>query len=363
LKTKPLFAWYIGFLLLVLAAALAWSWFGRMDVVVRANALIRPTGDISTVKNAVGGQVALKTFSKGRRVAKGELLFKIDATPFDVELRNSETRLARVEARRRELALYSGALDAGENIVPKGEAAAFARALVYFSDVERLDLAHTKAQEAWQKEKSLPSSMTLPQKLRDLEFEERRTRIDSEGYEAQARLKLREDLEATEQEFEGLGKRVAELRSLIRDCEVRSPIAGVVEELMKLNSGDHLFVGEELLRIVPEGEGGLNLELRVDARDIAGIREGMRVSLRFPGLPPSKYGTLEGRIDRVPADAGAETGTSLFYSLDASLAKSYLESRAGERVLLKPGMSADARIIVKSERILQLILEKLDFLS
>lgn len=174
---------------------------------------------------------------------------------------------------------------------------------------------------------------------------------------------MNDECEVSERELEAQGKRVAGLRSLIGESETRAPIAGCVEELMKLNSGDHVFAGEEILRIVPEGSGDLKLELRVDAREMAGLRAGMPVSLRFPGLPPSKYGLAEGLIDRVPSDASADGGNVVYFSLDAHLGKSFLESRGGERVLLKAGMSADARIIVKRERILQLILEKLDFIS
>jgi len=144
---------------------------------------------------------------------------------------------------------------------------------------------------------------------------------------------------------------------------VRSPIAGRVEELRRLDAGDNLFAGEEVLRVVPERSGGLDLQLRVDPRDIAELRQGMAIVLKFPGLPPSQYGTVGARVTRVPADANTSSAGTAFFDVEATLDRAFVENRRGERVELIPGMVAEARIVVKRERILRLILEKLDFLT
>ena len=65
----------------------------------------------------------------------------------------------------------------------------------------------------------------------------------------------------------------------------------------------------------------------------------------------------------MPADANASSGGTAFFDVEATLDRAFVENRRGERVELIPGMVAEARIVVKRERILRLILEKLDFLT
>lgn len=363
LKTSSLFAAYLAFLVLVVGVAAGWAWFGQMDVIVEASAVIRPVGDVSVVKNASSGRVLRKSFANGALVAKGDILWEIENTALSADRANAESRLARDRERMRELEVFSRAIAAGRDSVAPSDENAYAMALVYFSDVERLELALAQASEASARESALPPAMSLPQRRMDLEDAEKKAGMELDAYKAQARLKLDADLEATRNEMDELQKSAADLGAASEACVVRSPIAGRVEELRRLDAGDNLFAGEEVLRVVPERSGGLDLQVRVDPRDIAELRPGMAIVLKFPGLPPSQYGTVGARVTRVPADANSSSAGTAFFDVEATLDRAFVENRRGERVELIPGMVAEARIVVKRARILRLILEKLDFLT
>ncbi len=363
LTTSSLFVAYLAFLILVVGVAAAWAWLGQMDVVVEAGAVIRPVGDVSVVKNASSGRVLRKSFANGDVVTKDAVLWEIESTALAADKANAESRLARDRERMRELEVFSRALAEGRNSVPLSDENAYAMALAYYSDVGRLGLALAQASEAHARELALPSTMSLPQRRKDLEDAEKKAGMELDAYKAQARLKLDADLDATRNEMDELEKSSTELGAASAACVVRSPIAGRIEELRRLDAGDNLFAGEEVLRVVPARSGGLDLQLRVDPRDIAELRSGMAIVLKFPGLPPSQYGTIGGRVTRVPADATTSSAGTAFFEVEATLDRAFVENRRGERVDLIPGMVADARIVVKRERILRLILEKLDFLT
>lgn len=362
-RIPGVFTWFLAIVLLVFAGALTWAALGEIDIVVKAPALLRPERNVSTLKNAVSGPVAIKAFVHGQQVQQGDLLWRVDTTALEVDRANAALQELRTAAKARTLAAYEQAVLADENTVPGTEHEAQTRAAVYFSDTARLTLTWKKAVQAWEREKELPASMTTGQKVRDLETEAQLARIALEGYRAQERLRLQDEKTTLAAEREALAKRRADLERQKVDAEVRAPLAGTVEELKRVNPGDYLLVGEEVARLVPAGAERLKLELAVDNRDIAELRPGMAVTVRFTSLPPSEFGQLDAVVTTVPADTSAQPNQSTVFLVEASVDQPWLENKRGERIVLKPGMGADARILLKRKNILRFLLEKLDFLT
>ena len=362
-RVPGVFTWFIVIVMAIFAGALAWAALGEIDVVVKAPALLRPERNISTLKNAVSGPVAVKAFVQGMKVAQGDLLWRVDTTALEVERANTALQELRTIAKFRTLAAYEQAVAAEENTVPATEREAQTRAAVYFAETSRMTLTWKRAVQAWERERDLPASMSTAQKVRDLDTEAQLAKIALEAYRAQERLRLQDEKSILAAERETLAKRRAELERQKIDAEVRAPLDGTVEELKKVNLGDFLLVGEEVARLVPAGADRLKLELSVDNRDIAEIRSGMVVTVRFTALPPSEFGHLSARVVTVPADATAQANQPVFFLVEASVDQPWLEDKRGDRIVLKPGMGAEARILIKRKNILRFLLEKLDFLS
>ena len=72
-------AWFIYILIALIAVALVWSFIGEIDYYVRAQGSVRPNEPISTIRNGFTGRVDESFLEEGRQVARGELLFRIDA--------------------------------------------------------------------------------------------------------------------------------------------------------------------------------------------------------------------------------------------------------------------------------------------
>ena len=141
-----------------------------------------------------------------------------------------------------------------------------------------------------------------------------------------------------------------------------APISGRIFETAKLNTGDYLLAGEEVLRIVPQNGEKLKADIYVDSNYIARIKTGNPVKIKFPGLPPSRYGMVETEVSVIPPDATNLNGTAVFV-VEAEIESPYLTAKNGQTAKLIPGISAKGRIITERSTVMQMVMRKLDFIN
>jgi multidrug efflux pump subunit AcrA (membrane-fusion protein) len=165
------------------------------------------------------------------------------------------------------------------------------------------------------------------------------------------------------QNKETLERRISDLERNIRNSTIRAPISGKVNEYRQLNKSDTVLSGEEIITLVPGDESNLKAELYVDPAYIAQVKIGQKATLRFPGLPPSKFGKIEADISLIPPDFTQRNDTNPVFIVEAVIKDPWLTSPAGERIYLRPGIGAVGRIIVDQDTVMRMILKKLDFIN
>lgn len=353
---------FIVAMAVIVVTSFAWAFWGEIDIIVKAQVLLRPRENISILKNETTGTVVEKAFVQGQRVEKGQILWKISSQDLDVDEQKSTLQLERIVRRFDQWSALQSAYTSG---VTKGltvGSEAWAKAAVYFGELKRLDLEVQKADRAWKKERSLPASMSLPEKLKDLELNTQGAKVALANFKTKSTLEVIQTLDSLTQERENLEKRLASLRKQKEATIVKSPIAGKVQEIARFNIGDTLLMGEELAHIIPEGASDLRVEIQVDNQNIAEIKPGMICRVRFSALPASEYGQIESTITDVPADAQMMANTPPFFLLQGDLNQTTVKNRRGELVALKSGMVGEGKILLKRKTILRFLLEKLDFI-
>ncbi|QEK12908.1 biotin/lipoyl-binding protein [Crassaminicella thermophila] len=77
-KPHPFTIIFIYILISILLIGLIWSYFGEIDVVVKAQGVVRPNKRISTINNMINGKVKEVYIEEGKKVKKGEILYTID---------------------------------------------------------------------------------------------------------------------------------------------------------------------------------------------------------------------------------------------------------------------------------------------
>ena len=101
---------HVAFLWIICAfvvAALAWAYFGRVDIVAAAQGKFQPMGQVKVVEPLETGKVEAINVSNGSLVQAGDVLVELDrsAALADAEGARAELASARAEILRRETAL------------------------------------------------------------------------------------------------------------------------------------------------------------------------------------------------------------------------------------------------------------------
>ena len=134
---------------------------------------------------------------------------------------------------------------------------------------------------------------------------------------------------------------------------VKAPVAGIIYNL-KASSGP-VQGGEELLSILPEGEE-IILEVHALNRDIGFIARGMKVKVKLATFPFQEFGTIEGEVVEISADAIADEKLGLIFPVKVKLQQQSIQVN-GESIDLVPGMSATGDIVTRQKSILSFLIE------
>jgi len=347
----------------IIVAAFVWAGIAQMEDIVQATALLRPVETISTVRPLTGGQVQVKNYVQNGLVKKGDLLLQLDTSADILELRNSKELMARIN---NSLTVHTTLLETirlNANAAPRENGEAYIHSAQFILENRHQQLQVEETRMRLENERSLPEAMAIRVRLDELELELERAELRFALWRNGRIVESTDTINVLTQQRENLERRISDLERNISNSTIYSPISGRVNELRRLNVGDNVIPGEEILAVIPEGETGLRVELHVDPAHIARVGAGQTVVLRFPGLPPSRYGKMETKIGLIPADVSAVHGFAPVFIVEALLDEPWLVSRNGEKVYLRAGIGASARIIIGRDTVLRMLLRKLDFIG
>jgi len=116
-KPGKFFTLFIYGLFVLVATALAWAYFGKIDIVIRAQGIIRPNAQVAVVINAVQGEVQYVHFYEGMYVQQGDVLYVMDTFHLENEREMLAVQLSSLELELATFELFHDSLLAGENLI------------------------------------------------------------------------------------------------------------------------------------------------------------------------------------------------------------------------------------------------------
>ncbi|MGP1454843.1 MAG: HlyD family efflux transporter periplasmic adaptor subunit [Treponema sp.] len=354
---------FVYIILSIFIITLLWICFAEMDQTVKAAGVLRLKTNTSIGKPAYSGTVKSKNFKSGSKIKKRDILLILETADIEEDKINTENEIHRLQKEMNNLFLYEKAVHSDKNNIPVEQVIAKARAEIYFAKKEKLRIFYEEAKEDYAHEKKLPSSMKTKKSLRSLLDKFKIAELEYKTFSAQEIINIKNEKNLLTQKLESAKKTLTRLTKEITESKIISPLNGTVEELMRINEGDYIFAGTEILRIIPDTIEDLKAELIISDKDIAELKTGMEVNLKFTALPPSEYGVLKGIITNISNDSFNKQNTPSFFLIDVDIFSSSLKNNDHEEVKLKPGMSIEAHIIIKRKTIIKFILEKLDFIK
>ncbi len=351
------------FLTLVAASLglfLAWACFARMDDVVKAPAVIRPAQTVSALKCLASGEVVAKQYVQNQKVLQGELLLSLDDSSEKTELENVIKQLAKTAGELEDTGILLASISSGRNEAKK-ESHGFAKTASYLDEYRRQLNEIDRLRRELADEQDMPPALRVPKKIEECRSKLEQAQLSCATWKNNRIVEARNAENTLKEQQHNLETRKATLERTIKDSSLYAPIDGIIEECTPLNKGDYVLSGSEIVKIIPVTGDFLKAQITLDAAHIARVKIGQEAKLRFPGLPPATFGQISARVSLIPADMTVTSSVPVF-EVQADIRDPFLVSAAGEKIFLRPGVSAEARVIIARATVLRMILRRLDFL-
>ena len=380
---------------LFLLAAIVWSSATKADLVIKAPGRIRsidePTKVFTASDTQLMGAVSEVGFEMGDKVAKGDVLVRLDSQMLDnqiaklthtidaakaelvrldqmdllldqqnhvakakaqAELEKAEEAI-RTERSRRESTMEAAQaeLDAATDRYTRSQRLKERRAI---SEVELVEVA-AKLKQARQKmrQAELPVETAQIEILsRAIELVQRDHAVKKEELAAR-RIVKHGEIESAQEEL-------ANLQIKRTHCEIRAPMDGVIVA-GQVDVGDVLGAGTSIAEISPSG--GFRFEAAVPSGDVGDLHTGMTANIKFDAFDYQRYGALEGEVMYVSPDSQVIEQQSDMPKQVAYVVRITVEDEQigrGDRIgELKLGLGGVAEIVVKQESLLALFVKKI----
>ncbi|HEY0685289.1 MAG TPA: HlyD family type I secretion periplasmic adaptor subunit [Steroidobacter sp.] len=398
-------------LLAFVAIAVLWASLGHIDIVATAQGKVIPRGRVKVIQAADAGVVREIRVIDGQKVNAGETLIVLDptVTQADAAQARESAFVAQIDRARAQAlvdaaagkpAVFRAPTGTSEEIIATQRSLVSARVAEHRTAVSALredqaqresDLAMVTA-EVTKIEQQLPlaedqlasleklNKEGLVPRLKVMEVKERvvglrqdlvirreemaKNRAALAGVRSQI-AKLESEFRA--QAFDALSEAEANYR--LRSEEVRkaedkasltvltSPIDGVVTQLAVHTIGAVVKPADALLAIVPKDEQ-LLVEAMVLNKDIGFVREGQPAEVKLEAFPFTRYGVINGTIERISRDSIEHEELGLVFPCLVTLSASQID--VGDKlVALEPGFAASAEIKTGERRIIEFLLSPL----
>ncbi|TVV72440.1 HlyD family type I secretion periplasmic adaptor subunit [Sphingomonas solaris] len=390
------------------ALFLIWGSLAPVEEVTRGEGRVIPSSKVQVVQATEASSIRNILVRAGQRVAKGQLLVRMDDTESSAARGQIETETASLSARADRLGREAGG--GGGNCAPNpdGSQPAFcadeAQLQALRASTQRARSAGLGAAveqkrreigEAQATASSLRGSIALAQKQVDMLeplaaksivpqtelLTARREVIDLRGRlgaaeqtisramagmrEAQAqaseaglqfrqealneRAEIRTKIAVNQQQLRGATGRLAR-------SEIRSPVAGVVNDVQATTVGGYLNAGQKIMEVVPLGDK-LLVETRVKPKYIAFIKVGDPAVVKVTAYDFSIYGGLDGRVVQISPDSiYDEAERQAYFTVVVETGRSVLRS-ADRELPITPGMMCDVEIVTGRKSVLSYLLK------
>ncbi|OWQ88959.1 hemolysin activation protein [Roseateles aquatilis] len=393
--------------------ALAWTVFGRVDIVAIAPGRLIVSERVKLVQPLERSVVRAILVRDGDHVSPGQLLVALDPTGASADLAGlDEQRLAvdgeRMLARALTDALEGGrppAFEAPSSWPPLRRDATARRLQAEWQDLQarlgRIDAeaARRRAERATIQATALRlgTALRLSQRREDdlralagagfasthAWEDRRRERLDLDGELGTQHARLREAEAALDESRRARDAALAEARRRWREAlaqaeprlaqleaerrkatrreqltRLTAPVAGTVQQLAAHTPGGIVTEAQTLMVIVPD-DAPVTAEVMLDNKDIGFVRVGDTAAVKLDTFPFTRHGTLPATVTRISADAVDDEQRGPLFAATLTLADRAIDID-GTRVPLRPGMALSAEVRTGSRRVIEFLLSPIE---
>lgn len=144
----------------------------------------------------------------------------------------------------------------------------------------------------------------------------------------------------------------------IRKRSVRSPITGTIFELPIKKDKAFVQAGQLVAQIAPQN-ALMIVRAQIPSANSGFLKIGQPVKLKFDAYPYQDYGTNSGRVRWIAPNSRLMTVSNAqieVFDVEVTMDRPYLQA-ASKQILLSPGQSVSAEVIVRQRRIIDFLLD------
>jgi adhesin transport system membrane fusion protein len=139
--------------------------------------------------------------------------------------------------------------------------------------------------------------------------------------------------------------------------EVRSPVDGIVNQLLVTSPNAVIQPGMDLIEIVPLNDT-LLISAKVRPIDIAFIRPGQRATVKLTAYDFAIYGGLDATLEHISADTLVDETGEYFFQIRVRTTQNYLGNQTNHLPIM-PGMIATVDITTGQKTVMDYLLKPL----
>ena len=351
---------------------------------VRAKGVVRPSGDNTLIQTDQPGRVARVLIRPNQTVAANQVLAILDRKHLEGRRQQLEQELRQVQSQRLQTLgqqqqlqaelLSNQLLNRAQIDMSRGEVAK-ANASLRFASVEMgryRDLAKEGAVPQLLSQEKAANVLIISNELRQARFgvaQQQAKLLVERARLFQQRNGLQTQLAEQERQSLALSTELADVKRLLTNTAVRSPVAATVVRTSLNHVGQVVNAGDVIAELAPS-QAPLLIKALVPAKDVATLRPTQKTYLRVGACPFSRFGLLTGRIRHVAPDTSTEAGAAgaaaptggPFYELTIQPDRGDLR-QGGERCSLRIGMDLQADVMTKRTTIMGFLLSKLRLMA
>ena len=366
--------WVIILFFLFLVVFVVWAYNSPVEEVTRGNGNIIPSSREQVIQSLDPGIVTEIMVKEGDMVEKDQILMKLDDTRSSAVLRESEAKVANLEATiaRLKAEAYGTKLSFPDSVSPelrRREIAAYkARRQVMVDAINGL----SQSKAALDREIAITAPLVSEGYVSEVELlRMRRDSADLATQISERRNRYKADanneLLQAESELAQSKENVAMRADPVERSQIRAPMRGIVKGIKVTTIGGVVNAGEDIMQIVPVDDK-LLVEAYIRPQDIAFIRTGQPALVKVSAYDYSIYGGLEGKVTLVGADTVSNSmqnrandlkldPNQVYYRVLVQTENNSLKDKNGKPMPIIPGMVATVDIKTGEKTIFQYLIK------
>ena len=365
--------WVIMLLFAFLVVFVIWAYNSPLEEVTRGQGSIIPSSREQVIQSLDPGTIAEMRVQEGDIVEKDEVLLKLDDPRSSAILRESEAKVANLEAMlaRLKAESYGTAIVFPAGIskdLQQRERAAYEARRRAMTDAVA-GLGQSKA--ALDQEIRITAPMVKHGVVSEVEL----LRMQRESSDLAQQIsqrkndyaaKANEELVRVESELAQAKENMAMRADPVERSEVKAPMRGIVKDIKINTVGGVVTAGQEIMTIVPLDDK-LLVEAYINPRDVAFIRPGLPAVVKISAYDYAIYGGLDGKVTLISPDTLSNQNRAtdqlkldqnqVYYRMLVQTEGNTLRDKNGKELPIIPGMVATVDVKTGEKTVFQYLIK------